>query len=323
MPTLIALALSVFLTPLLASLGRRVGLVDRPSEDGLKIHPEPKPLTGGIGIVAATLVAIVIAGESVEPFAAASILLLLGVGVVDDVVALPPTVRLAAQFVAGALLAVAGASFEPLGDVWGPAVVVLAVPAVANAVNIADGQDGLSAGLAAAAALGMSLVMAAGGVLQGLGPALGASLLGFLVWNRPPARVFLGDGGAYAVGGLLVLVATTSSSSWHGLLATTVCLGIFALELGTTLVRRAFSRTSLVSGDRAHVYDLLALRLASRDRATATMVAAGLAAAGIAWAVVELPLAAGVVIALAGAVASSVGVWALWKANGVRLRRSR
>jgi UDP-N-acetylmuramyl pentapeptide phosphotransferase/UDP-N-acetylglucosamine-1-phosphate transferase len=169
----------------------------------------------------------------------------------------------------------------------------------------------------------MSLVMAAEGVLQVVGPALGASLLGFLVWNRPPARVFLGDGGAYAVGGLLVLVATASSASWHGFLATTVCLGILVLELGSTLVRRAFSKTSLVSGDRTHVYDLLALRLAGRERATATMVAAGLAAAGIARAVMELPLAVGVVIALAGAVASSVGVWALWRANGVRLRRSQ
>ncbi len=71
------------------------------------------------------------------------------------------------------------------------------------------------------------------------------------------------------------------------------CLGVFGLELGSTVLRRAIRRESLTSGDRDHVYDLLAVRLGSRTSATATMVvAAGLVLAGLGLGGVEVPLAA-------------------------------
>ena len=75
-----------------------------------------------------------------------------------------------------------------------------------NGVNLIDGLDMLAGGVAAVAAGGFAVILHGSG--RQLAIALAASLLGFLVYNRPPARVYLGDGGAYLLGtGLTVLVA--------------------------------------------------------------------------------------------------------------------
>jgi len=322
MSAIVALSLALLLTPMLARLGRRMGLVDRPSGDALKIHAEPKPLTGGIGVMVATLAGAGVVG-GIAPLVVASILTLLAVGIVDDLVGLSPGVRIVAELCAGALLA-AGSTIALVGDL-GPIVILVAVPAAANAVNIVDGQDGLAAGLAASAALGMTAIIVAEGGTADLGLPLAASLVAFLVWNRPPASVFLGDGGAYAVGGALValvaLVAT--SSSWQPLLGAIVCMSVFILELTSTMVRRASARISLVSGDRTHLYDLLSARLASRERATAVVLVAGATTAGLGWAISRLPFSAAVALAAVVGLVGVLSALALWRLQGVGLRRPR
>jgi UDP-GlcNAc:undecaprenyl-phosphate GlcNAc-1-phosphate transferase len=322
MPFLLALVLALVLTPLLALVGRRVGLVDHPTGDALKIHGEPKPLTGGLAVVPAVLASLAIVDDGLDPLVAAALLLLLCVGVIDDARSLPQLARLGAQAAAGIALAASGATIEPLGAV-GPAAIVLAVPATANAVNMVDGQDGLAAGLAAAAALGMTLILAAAGESGTLGPALLGALVAFLAWNRPPARVFLGDGGAYAVGGLLVVLASDAATSWASLLGVTVCFGVLVLELASSVVRRAVSRESLIGGDRAHGYDLLAVRLSSRTGSTVVVVAAGLLLAGLGWTASRLPVPAAAAVLVVTALAGSVAILALWRPLQGRVRRSR
>lgn len=320
MSPLVALGLGLVLTPLLARLGRRVGLVDRPSDDDLKIHTEAKPLTGGIGVTAATLVAVAVAGDGIDPLVAGSIVFMLAVGVLDDAVSLSPLVRLAAELAAGGMLAVAGVTFAPLGDL-GPAAIVLAVPAVANAVNVTDGQDGLAGGLAGVAALGIWAIATVDGTATPLALALAAALVAFLVWNRPPAKVFLGDGGAYAVATLLVVVSADASRSSRALVGAIVCLGLFGLELGSTLLRRGFVGTMV--GDRAHLYDLLARRLRGRERSTAAIVASAVVAAGLGWLCARLPMGAGIAILASVVVVGALAVRNLWRSQGVRLRPLR
>jgi UDP-GlcNAc:undecaprenyl-phosphate GlcNAc-1-phosphate transferase len=322
MPFILALALGLVLTPLLARLGPVVGLVDHPSGDGLKIHAEPKPLTGGLAVTAAALVAIAIVGEAPEALVLAAILLLLAVGVADDLVSVPPVARILSELAAGGMLAAAGVTFSPLGRL-GPVAIVLAVPALANAVNIMDGQDGLAGGLCAVAASGITLILAAQGGAGALGPALIAALLAFLVWNRPPAKVFLGDGGAYAVAGALVLLGSGAAASWSELLGVGLCLGVFVVEAGSTVVRRGIGRAALAGGDRAHVYDLLAIQLSSRTRATGLMLVVGVVASGLGWLTASVPFAVGVGIVAASVVAACAGVLALWRVRRAGPRRSR
>lgn len=321
MSFLVALALCAVLTPLLARLTARVGLLDRPSGDGLKIHAEPKPLSGGIGIVLATVSAAAIAGGAFDPWAVGAIIMMLAVGVVDDAVGLPPLVRLATQFAAGMILAVGGLTFGPLG-VLGPIGVILAMPALTNAVNITDGQDGLAAGLALFASLGIWALATSQGDGGSLGPAVAGALLGFLLWNRPPARVFLGDGGAYAVGCLLVVLSVGSSRSWASILGTLLCLGPFAMELVSTVIRRALGKGSLVSGDREHVYDLLARHLGGWTRSTVVMWGVGALGALLGLIVYRLPAPAGAATVAVAAGLAATAAMVLRRAPGVVVRRS-
>jgi UDP-N-acetylmuramyl pentapeptide phosphotransferase/UDP-N-acetylglucosamine-1-phosphate transferase len=135
--------------------------------------------------------------------------------------------------------------------------------------------------------------------------------------------VFLGDGGTYAVGGALVLLASSASASWEALVGVVVCLGVFAFELGSTMIRRAINRESLVGGDRAHVYDLLSIQLASRTRATAAMIGVGVTMAALGFAASEAPLPVAIGIAAVVGLAGSVGVVVLWRRHRGVPRRSR
>jgi len=301
-PFLIAVATGAALTPGLAVVGRRLGLVDRPGE--LKIHTSPVPVTGGVAVVVAVLLAAGLSGAG-DPWVAAAVLLVAGGGLADDRWPLTPWVRIVVQAAAGALLVASGLRLEPFGGLGGVMLVVAAI-ASCNAVNMLDGQDGLAGGLAAIAALGLAGVLAVAGLAAALPLALAGALAGFLVWNRPPARVFLGDGGAYAVGILLAASAAQATAvGWHGLLASGVTLGVFAYELGATIVRRLASSAPTLRGDRDHSYDRLGARLGSRSRATFAMWALGALAALIGlWALEIAALAGATLIAAVFAAAA-------------------
>jgi UDP-GlcNAc:undecaprenyl-phosphate/decaprenyl-phosphate GlcNAc-1-phosphate transferase len=318
MPFLLALAISLLMTPVLGRLGLRLALVDHPSNEDLKIHTGPTPVTGGIGVMFAALVGVAAWGDGVPVSVLVASIMMLTVGIADDLRTLSPLLRLVAQLGAGAALALGGASFAPIGDL-GPLGVVIAIPLLTNAVNIVDGQDGLATGLAVIAAIGLSAIAATQGNVPTIGPPLIGALMGFLVWNKQPASVFLGNGGAYGVGCLLGVLAIASSSSWEALLGSVICLGVFALELTSTVLRRTVRRSPLLSGDRAHAYDLIAGIVGSRARATSIMWVAGVFAAVLGWLVAQARLPLGVVGLAVTFAAGSIAIRGVWRAS---LRRS-
>ena len=153
-----------------------------------------------------------------------------------------------------------------------------------------------------------------------LGLALAGALAGFLLWNRPPASIFLGNGGAYAVGLLLATMtaAIATAGGWRGLAAAGVCLGVFAFELTFTVVRRLRSRTRLTEGDREHTYDILAMRLGSRPRSTAVLLGAGAACAGAAVLAAWLPAVPGLALCVLVVLAGLFAGWNLIRKDGIR-----
>ena len=284
---LLAFGLAVVLTPTAARLARRLSLVDTPSvagevrdDAGLKIHARPIPVLGGAAVVAAVFGAGWLLGKSVPASVTAAAIVALGAGIADDAKPLPPWVRVQFQILAGLVLAAGGLRVGPEGAVGVVALVVLTV-ACANAVNLVDGQDGLAAGLGAIAAVGLGLL--AGGQAETLGFATAGALSGFLVWNRPPARIFLGNGGAYATGVFLAALSAmvTQAGGMRGMFAAASCLALFAFELVTTVARRLLAGVPLTEGDRRHGYDLLAIRLGGRTRSTLALWAIGAVTAAV------------------------------------------
>ena len=315
-PFLVSIGLGLLLTPATRRVGAGIGLVDRPG-GALTIHSGSIPVTGGFAVTGAALAAIAVDGSAPVVSVAGAALLALAVGTADDAVGLPPWARVLGLAAAGGVLAL-GAPGTALGDA-GTVVTVIAAVATANAVNVMDGQDGLASGLALIAALGLAGMSALGGFGAGTasGLALAGGLVAFLLWNRPPARVFLGNGGAYSVGVLLAAAAMLGpgSGGWKGLLAAGTCLGVFVFEAAHTVTRRLRSKAHVTAGDREHTYDVLAY-LMGRTRSTLTMWAVGAAAFGLAFAVWASRLAVG-----AALIAVAVLVFGTAAELGLRWRR--
>jgi UDP-GlcNAc:undecaprenyl-phosphate GlcNAc-1-phosphate transferase len=319
----VAIALSLVLTWAARRIGLAIGLVDRPTPPGaeqpapdreqLKIHVEPIPVLGGLGVLAATLVTLLVVGDGLPAAVTVSVLLAASIGFVDDARPLGPMVRMVILTAAGVLLAFA-LPLQGLGQLARPGVVVLLL-LLANAVNLIDGQDGLAGGLGAIAAGGTAAVIAVNGGDSAVAVVLAGALIGFLAWNLPPARVFLGNGGAYGLGALLTVLAaqTTIAHGWHGLLAAVLCLGVFAFELTFTVVRRLVGSQGLATGDRRHSYDLLGRSRGNRDRSTLALWTMGAVAAGAGYAADQVSLAAAVTtIAVAFVIGTAAG-GRLWR----------
>jgi UDP-GlcNAc:undecaprenyl-phosphate/decaprenyl-phosphate GlcNAc-1-phosphate transferase len=323
MPFFVAIALALVLTWAARRLGLATGLVDRPpaappqgdgpAAEQLKIHTAPIPVLGGLGVVAAVGGALLVAGADLPLPAVAGVVMATAIGLVDDARPQPASVRMAALAVAGVPIAV-GLPLDELGLSARVGVVVLLL-LMANAVNLIDGQDGLAGGLGAIASVGLAAVIAANGADPVLALVVAGALVGFLAWNLPPARVFLGNGGAYGLGALLTVLAAqaTIGHGWHGLLAAALCLGVFAFELTFTVARRLVGSQGLAVGDRRHSYDLLGRSRGNRDRSTLALWTLGAVSAGAGYASDQVSLAAaGTMLGVAFVVGTAAG-GRLWR----------
>jgi len=239
--------------------GQRLALLDRPS--AIKPHAHPIPYTGGAAILA-TLLLLAPLMSTNPPTLVGAVLCWL-VGAVDDVRGLSPVTKLAAQVPA----LVIGSFAVELGPIERAVAVVVGL-ILLNAFNVVDGLDGLAAGAAVCPLVLLALV-GAGGVMSAV--ALGA-VLGFLLFNLAPARLFLGDQGSLVLGYLLWILPL----SWLGsegslrLSSLWILLWLFPIvNLGYVLWVRARARRPLLRGDRSHLYDALHRRYGLR----ATLVA--------------------------------------------------
>lgn len=320
------MALSLLLTPVARVLGIRVGLVDTPEPGALKIHERAVSLLGGVAVVAAAMGGLALLGEWLPGAIVSAGIVALAVGLLDDIRPLPPLVRVGSLALAAAFLAIGG-FLNGFPAPMAVAATVLLVLASANGVNIVDGQDGLAGGLAAIAASGLAALamLADRADAAVLGLALAGALTGFLMWNRPPARIFLGNGGAYAVGTLLAAQALVviEADGLRGLLAAGVCLGIFAFEVAFTVTRRLLGGDPLAAGDRLHSYDVLVQAGVRREVVTLVFWGLGALAGALALLIGRLPLTGASLTSLAAVVVAAVAGAALWARRIVPLRNSR
>ncbi len=212
------------LTPAVRSLAVRFGVVDLPNER--RPHKRPTARGGGlalvIGVHAACLMALFFPWPKFaggldfhwwRNFALSSLVLLV-VGLVDDIRGMKPLVKLAGQALAAGLAFASGARFGelfgwPLPPVLDFALVELWLLATINAFNLIDGLDGLASGLAIISALGLGGIFAINHAPSNVLVLLGliGACLGFLRYNFHPASIFLGDTGSMFLGFILGVVS--------------------------------------------------------------------------------------------------------------------
>ncbi len=303
-----SLAVALVLTPLCMTVARRIDVVDRPG--ALKPQSSPVPYLGGVAVFGAVAVGAGVGRPSVlVPLGVATAL-----GVADDRRSLPPLLRLAGQLAIGGCVAAVVPLHLP--GALGAVLVVAVTLFLVNGVNFIDGLDLLTAGVGTVAAVGFALVLPGWG--RDLAVALAAALVGFAWYNRPPARIYLGDGGSYLVGTALCVLLAASWSPGVGTATGVAGLALVAVpaaEVAFAVLRRLRGGASLTSGDRGHPYDRLVARGWPRLAASGTYAAAelvlgagGVAAARAASlpAAVAVAVAAGVLLLLGAAAAGSL-----------------
>jgi len=241
---------------LLAEAWRRFALrrghLDLPDER--RLHQQPTPRGGGIGIALVLLAGAPWLGPGWPGFAA-GLALCAGAGLVDDLHPLRPLAKLALQ-AAGALCL--GLAWPLLPGVFPPALAValaaLLVLSVVNIWNFMDGSNGLAASQAIVAALAMAWLGPSPSALL-LATLLAAACLGFLPLNFPRARLFLGDVGSHALGfGLAAIALRSAPAAGEGAWLLWLPASAMLLDAGLTLLARARRRQRLWQAHREHLY---------------------------------------------------------------------
>lgn len=245
-----AVVVTAAVVPLCIAAAHRWNVLDRPGP--LKPHEAPVPYLGGVAVFCG----VVVGALASRPIVLVPIAMALALGIADDKKGLPARARLAGQLGIGLVVALVVPLHLPGGI--GIPFLVLSTVVLVNGFNMLDGLDMLASGVGAAAAGGFaSLLLNSGRILAVV---LGGSLLGFLWYNRPPARIYLGDGGSYLIGTasavLLAYAWGAGSATATGVLSLAV-LAVPVAEVACAVVRRWRGHGQLFAGDRRHPYDLL------------------------------------------------------------------
>jgi UDP-GlcNAc:undecaprenyl-phosphate/decaprenyl-phosphate GlcNAc-1-phosphate transferase len=277
---LTTIGLSAVLTIIARYVGNRAGLLDVP-DDGRKQHAVPVPALGGIALFAAFAIAFTFRYAFNIDFAnglsdsmtallssAAAVLIL---GIVDDIRPIRAKAKLAVQVIAAIAYVVTvqpidvlhiANGFDISSDILVGTFCVFWLVACCNAVNLLDGMDGMAAvqgmigftTLAAIASLHGDFATATICLL------LVASVFGFVIFNAPPASIFLGDAGSMTIGyllGALTLSACHMADGRYGLAIPLAVMIIPAFDTTLAIIRRAQKGKGIMAPDREHFHHCL------------------------------------------------------------------
>lgn len=278
-----SLALALMLTPLVKKFAFRVGAVDVPN--ARKVHSRIMPRLGGLAIYASfTLTVLLLMYFIPENLMMASNRNLIGalltggtiivlLGALDDRFDLSAKLKLLVQIGAACVVVFGfdikvnivnipfGEAMQPLGEWVGIPLTIFWIVGVTNAINLIDGLDGLAAGVSAiaiASIMGMGVIMGNGTVVM-LSIVLLGSILGFLVFNFHPAKIFMGDSGALFLGFSLAMLSMLGFKQITMLSFVTPLL-IIGVPLSDTffaIVRRWVNKKPLMKADKGHLHHCL------------------------------------------------------------------
>jgi UDP-GlcNAc:undecaprenyl-phosphate/decaprenyl-phosphate GlcNAc-1-phosphate transferase len=279
-PFVVAAAVAAATTPIAGRIAHALGAIDKPNERKVSLR-QNIPLLGGIAVALGFFMGIATAmlqnaghHEShghIEGQLLGS-LILLGLGVMDDRQALSARTKLPFQIVAAAVAIFYGFRIDHLTDPvslnvwWFPEPLVWLVTAlwivgITNALNLMDGLDGLTAGIGAI--IGLTLTYIAWQADQAMGVLVGmaflGSVLGFLPWNFPPARIFLGDTGALFIGFNLSLLALEGyrKLSLLTFVVPLLALAVPLMDTALSIYRRLRRGGPIMAPDRQHMHHRL------------------------------------------------------------------
>lgn len=284
--TLIAIGLSLLFVRLLIAVAPRIGLVDSP--DGRrKVHANVTPVSGGIAIFCAMMISLWLGYYFVPDVTqlfldhhkellalALGCLLIVMVGAIDDRQQVPGKIKLLVQIVAALIVVYGGAGFSGI-SVFGYTLPLdwLAIPIALfwlvgciNAMNLLDGLDGMAStvGIILLLTIGAQALLMGNQEVAVIAFVFVGALGGFLVFNLPPAKIFLGDSGSMLIGlvaGTLSIMGSSKSSSTMVIIVPVAIMTIPILDSTAALLRRKLTGRSMYDTDRNHLHHRLMLKV--------------------------------------------------------------
>lgn len=271
-----ALLIAFITTPVVKSLAERVGAVDVP-KDNRRMHDHPIPRMGGLaiflGFLLSTLVFVPLS-QSLRGMLLGAILIVI-LGIFDDIYALPALPKLLVQIVAALIAVFHGNVIEVVSNpnlfsdnpywvlgAWSVPVTVIWIVAITNAVNLIDGLDGLAVGVAAISSLTMLVIamLVSENVVALTMAALAGGCIGFMPYNQNPAKIFMGDTGSTFLGFVLATVSIQGLFKFYTIISFAVPFLMLGLPLFDTcfaILRRISKGQNPMSPDRSHVHHRL------------------------------------------------------------------
>ena len=297
-----AFALTGLLTWPVRALAIRLGAMDAPNL-ARKTQSEPVPYLGGVAIalgITFTVFSAVFVGkgtssntEQIQDLAFTILLpaLILGaMGLFDDLRSLSPWPRLILQIVVGTLAAFLivenGTTGTPFGSsTLNTAITIFWIVGICNSINFFDNLDGAAAGAVAIAALGVFVIAFDRGqeLIGALSIVTAGATIGFLMWNKSPAKIYMGDAGALFLG-IIISVATIRlnpgvTPSWKSLTIPVILLAVPLLDTCVAVFSRLARGVSPLLGGKDHLsHRLVRAGLSRPMAATALWAASGVCA---------------------------------------------
>jgi len=274
---LVGFLFSFSATPVVIGIANKINAVDVP-KDERRIHKKPIPLIGGLAIFYGFVISVLCFAVIDKPTMGILLgaLIMVTVGIVDDMKELPAKVKLIFQMLA-ALVAVGfginiGYFANPFSQWFGPVYInlgwlsipltVVWIIGVTNAVNLIDGLDGLAAGISSIASVTFLVLTLFSQNLNIaiMTAALAGAGFGFLPYNFNPAKIFMGDTGSTFLGFVLACISVQGLLKVHALISFAVPVLILGLPIFDTLfaiIRRLLTGRSIMSADRGHLHHRL------------------------------------------------------------------
>ena len=270
-----ALVVSLIATPLVRACALHWRVGDKPN--GRKLDTRPIPHLGGIalflGVLAALLPLLALKAPDGSSFALVVraipvVMLIVALGVVDDTRNLRARHKLVVQILAAGVMVALG--FRLFTGVWMfdawmgmlSLVSLVFILGMLSSVNLIDGHDGLAAGVSMISAASFAIIATVAGVPNVLPVSLAVcgACLGFLVFNFPPGRIYMGDTGSMLLGLLLAIMACLVSmrAPSPGMFAAVILvLGVPLLDTCLAIARRVVLRVPVFNADHLHMHHIL------------------------------------------------------------------
>ena len=260
------------LTPVMRKIALKIGAVDRPNLER-KTQKEPVPYLGGvaiaIGITVASFSALLYSDFSTETFGKALSVLLPAIlisamGLYDDLRGLDPWPRLVAQTIAGIAVAIHLIQNDILGQAFNNqilnyAVTIFWIVGICNSINFFDNHDGGASGTVAVISVFLFAIAFGQGQLlvSALAVVTAGATLGFLIWNKSPAKIYMGDAGALflgvIIGVLTIQLKPEVAQQWRSLSIPLLLMAVPILDTTTVVISRLSRGISPFTGGRDHL----------------------------------------------------------------------